>query len=110
LGDLRATLRFALVVVARNPVCVRDALILHRQLQDHAVGEFVDESALDFLPWRLALGNLVPACAGEFLAALTRLLGDANWVDGEMDEDRSSRPSPETATRSRGGYPEPAIR
>ena len=46
--------------MSRGTQGLRDALILDRRLQHHAVGELIDHGALDFLPWRLA-GRIVVA-------------------------------------------------
>src|SRR4029077_16682081 len=50
----------ALVIVSRHRF-LRDPLIFHGWLQDHAVAELIDHAALDFLPWRLSWRVMVAA-------------------------------------------------
>src|SRR5262245_32687334 len=42
-------------------VPLRDAMIFHRRLEHHAVGQLIDHAALDLLPRRLARGILPAA-------------------------------------------------
>ena len=58
------------VVVARQPLGLRDALVLDRRLEDGAGLELADEAALDFLPGGLARRVVVAPGGLERLAAL----------------------------------------
>src|SRR5512134_3902254 len=67
------------VVVARNALALGDLLVLDRRLQHHAVGELVDDAALDLLPRRLVLRKLEAAVALQVgAAAIVLLPGDEN--------------------------------
>src|SRR5690554_4034510 len=53
--------RYNLVVVAWNTLGLGDALVLFGGLEDGAVAQLANDTALDFLPWRLVLGVFVAA-------------------------------------------------
>ncbi len=59
-GGLFSFRDHALVVIPRHRF-LRDPLIFHGWLQDHAAGELIDHAALDFLPRRLARRVMVAA-------------------------------------------------
>lgn len=46
------------MVVARNPLCLSDFLILDRWFEHHALVKLVDDTALYFLPGRLIFGEM----------------------------------------------------
>src|SRR6266478_2894823 len=58
------------MIVARRREGLGDALVLHGRFEHHAVGELVHHRALDFLPWRLALGKLEAAAVLQGKPAL----------------------------------------
>ena len=64
------------MIVPRLAHAFGDALIFHRGLEHHAVGELIDHPALDFLPRRLACRILVTAAFLERHAELLRALPD----------------------------------
>src|SRR5678815_3971296 len=51
------------VIVARDALGLGDLLVLDRGLQHHALGELVDDPALDLLPGRLVSREFVAAVA-----------------------------------------------
>lgn len=51
----------ALVIVARQSLTLRDALVFDRGLEHTAIAQLIDQAALDFLPWRLVGGVFVAA-------------------------------------------------
>src|SRR5215813_14803050 len=60
------------VVVPRHAL-LRDAMIFHGGLENHAGGELVDHAALDLLPWGLARRIFVAALFLQRGAALRKL-------------------------------------
>src|SRR5215207_5852064 len=60
----------ASMVVARDALGLRDALVLDGRLQDHALAELIHHRALDLLPRRLMAGEMEPARVLERGAAL----------------------------------------
>src|SRR5271168_5125692 len=59
------------MIVPRHAHGLRQALIMDRRLQHHALVELRHHLALDLLPWRLALGIVIAAVLGERGAALS---------------------------------------
>jgi hypothetical protein len=67
------------MIVPRHPEGLGDAMVLHRRLKHHAVGELIDHGALDLLPWRLARRKLETALVLQGKATLRQfLLRDQN--------------------------------
>src|SRR5690606_3256703 len=66
--------RLRSVVVARNALRLSNALILDHILEHGATALLIDETPLDLLPRRLALGILVATRGHQLLAALLQLL------------------------------------
>ena len=63
-----------------------DALVFDGGFEDHAVGELVDHGALDFLPRRLALREMVAALFRELGPARGELRFRNQHVDGAVVE------------------------
>ncbi|CVI64701.1 hypothetical protein AGR9A_Lc70003 [Agrobacterium salinitolerans str. Hayward 0363] len=63
-----------LMVVARQALGLGNALVLHGRLQNRAGFHLADDTALDFLPWRLVVGELVTALGGKRLVTLRQFL------------------------------------
>jgi hypothetical protein len=66
---------FASVVVARDAHLGGDLLIFDSGLQHHAIGQFADDAALDFLPGRLAGGIFIATGLGKIGMALVEFGG-----------------------------------
>src|SRR5262245_36558093 len=74
------------MVVARDTLGLGDPLVLDRRLEHHALGELVDEPALDLLPGRLMARELVAAVALQRGAAPVVLLLGNEDVGGALVE------------------------
>ena len=78
------------MIVARQAFGLGDALVLFRRFQNGAVAKLADETALDFLPGRLVLGELVAALRLERGAASGNFLirdQDVGFTLIEVDAD-----------------------
>src|SRR5215472_19151266 len=84
-GELAAPLN-PLVIVARNPHGLRQALVLRGRREHHAVGELLHHGALDLLPRRLARRIAVAALLLERRPALRQLRLADEDVGGALVE------------------------